>query len=323
MKKFLLVAAFCAVLFASCKSCGVRDESKIGSKDVSLKISFMPGPDKELMEANAKVITNELMKNSGLSVEPIIAKSYMSIIDDLANKRTDAAFLNSLSYLLAHDWSGAEAIFQMKGKNDRLDYKSAIITRFDTGIKTINDINGRNFAYSDPFSLSGYLMPLYAFTEKGVKPAKTLFAGGVLEVIEMVYNGKVDAGAIYYVDRNPDGRINDARLHLVDKYKDMLDKVPVIFVSGPVPNSPIVIRKGLNQALKEKVIKSLEEVFEAPQVAASLDKMYSLTGVAPPDVEGYDKIREMLKRLDRDVKEVVPGAVDFYRKHFWEAAPDR
>lgn len=320
MKKLLVLATSFVLIFSACKL-GKREEGKIGTDKVPLKIGFMPAPDKSIMPENVKIFADKISKMGGIIAEPVIEKNYMSLIDALANKKIDVAFINSLGFLLAHDWCNAEAIFQLKGEDGKMVYKSAIITRADSGIKSLADLNGKTLAYSDPFSMAGYLLPLSVFNENKIVPKDTIFAGGYSDVVELVYIGKVQAGAIYFADHDPDGRIHDARVKLVGKYNDLIDKVPVIYVSDSIPTTPIVFRKELDPAVKEKAIKAFEAISNDQEAISALNKLYGTTGIVPADSKSYEYIRGILKKLGKEVQEVVPGAVAFYKKHFWDTVP--
>lgn len=312
---------FIVLSMVSCKSCKFREESKVGTESVPLKLAFMPAPVEDEVKAGARSVVDDLSKASGLKIELAVVKNYMAIIDGLASRTIDVAFINSLGYLLSHDWSGTKAVFQLKGEDGKNIYKTAIIARADSGIKTMKDINGRSFAFTDPYSMSGYLMPLYLLSENDVKPAKTVLAGGSSEVVEMVYSGQIDAGAIYYAEHDPDGRIHDARVKLVGKYPDMVDQVAIIALSPPIPTTPIVFRKGL----MPDVVKKLEGAFGAlntdQEAIGLLYKMYGAKGILKADEKSYDGIRDILKKLGKNTEEVVPGAVDFYKTHVWDVAP--
>jgi phosphonate transport system substrate-binding protein len=164
-------------------------------------------------------------------------------------------------------------------------------------------------------------MPLAVFAANNVSPVRTTFAGGSSDVVEAVYNGSIDAGAIYYAEREPDGRIHDARLNLVSKHKDMLDKVEIIYISDPIPTTPIVFRAGLNPTIKDKIANAFSKFNADLVVIGALNKLYGATGVLPADDKRYDAIRDMLKKLGKDVTEVVPGAVNFYKTHLWDVVP--
>jgi len=320
-KKIMTLLLAVVFLCSACKACKVRDESQIGTPAFPLKVGFMPAPEKNVTEENAAIVCNELAKATGLKVEPVIAKTNMALIDALGSKKIDVAFINSLGFILAHDWSEANAVLQLKGEDGRTVYSSAIIAGVNAGIKTVDDVNGRSFIYSDPFSLSGYLLPLSVFNEKKITPSKTSFADGYSNVVEAVYNGTADAGAIYYAERDPDGRIHDARVKLVNKYPDMLDKVLVVYKSEPVPTTPIVFRKGLTPALSSQLMKAFEGFNTDPLAIGALNKLYGATGIVPADTKTYLSILDLLKKLGKDVTEVVPGAIEFYKKHLWDVVP--
>ena len=52
-----------------------------------------------------------------------------------------------------------EAIFTVVRNNNEMTYKSQIITRKDSGINSLKDLNGKSFAFTDPASTSGYILP--------------------------------------------------------------------------------------------------------------------------------------------------------------------
>src|SRR5207244_6062947 len=80
-------------------------------------------------------------------------------------------------------------------------YRGIIVTRKDSGIKSIADLKGKRFAFVDPKSASGYVYPRAMLIEKGIDPetffSETIFAGSHDRVIAAVLNRRVDAGAIY------------------------------------------------------------------------------------------------------------------------------
>lgn len=319
LKRPLSVLIAVIVMLAFSAAC--KKDANIGTQKDPIKISFMPSADKAVMAENAKIFTDELSKVTGLKIEPVMAPDYLSIIDAMASGNTDIAFINPLGYLLAHDWCGAEAVFQLKGTDKKTDYQSAIIANIASGISAITDLEGKKFAYTDPYSMAGYLMPLWMLTEANVKPASTTYLNKYDAVVESVYLQKQDAGAIFYHKPDPYGRINDARAKLVEKYSDTLEKVKVVALSEPIPNSTVMFRKNLKPELSEALSKAFDTVGASEAGIAALGKMYDATGFGPADNDRYAKIREMLKKLGKDPKEVVPGALTFYRKNVWEVVP--
>ncbi|MDX1519348.1 MAG: PhnD/SsuA/transferrin family substrate-binding protein, partial [Gammaproteobacteria bacterium] len=54
-------------------------------------------------------------------------------------------------------------------------YTGRVFVRRDSGIETLADLRGRDIAFADPISESGYLFPLDLFVEAGLIPASNLF----------------------------------------------------------------------------------------------------------------------------------------------------
>ena len=274
------------------------------------------------MKHSADVIAERLSEKTELNIKAEVAKDFVSMVDKLGSKKTDIAFINSLGYLLAKDWNGAEAVFQLKGADGNMYYQAAMITGSDSGIKDVKGFNGKSFAYTNAYSMAGYLMPLYIFNMNNVRPGSTSFLRNYESVIENVYTGKISGGSIYYHKPDPYGRIRDAREKLIPRYPDLLEKVVIANLSEDIPNTPVVFRKNIPPEIQKVLKQGLESLDKDNVALAALGKMYDATGLGPADEAGFDKIRGMLKKLGKSVEEVVPGAVTFYKTHVWEITPE-
>jgi phosphonate transport system substrate-binding protein len=125
---------------------------------------------------------------------------------------------------------------------------SIIFTLADSGIKDIDDLKGRTFAFVDPGSTSGYLFPSAAFKEAGIDPEKdfasVFFAGTHTAAQLAVKNGTVDAAA---------SNLPSYKL-LIERGEIDPEKQVIIWTSKEIPASPVVIRTGLSDELRQKII---------------------------------------------------------------------
>ena len=75
-----------------------------------------------------------------------------------------------------------------------------IVPTSDTTTKSILDLKGKVFAYTDPYSNTGYLAPRFELQQAGEDPAryfrKTFFGWSHRRVLESVATGLADGGAI-------------------------------------------------------------------------------------------------------------------------------
>jgi phosphonate transport system substrate-binding protein len=194
----------------------------------------------------------------------------------------------------------AKITFLRSGKDT---YQSQIIARADSKVKSLKDIDGKKFAFVDPASASGYLMPAKLFADNKIKPAQTVFANKHDNVVMMVYQKQVDAGATYY-SAPQDGKIEDARQLVLAQYPDIEEKVKIIQLTDPIPNDPIVMRADLDEKMKSTVVDALIKFMDTPEGQKSLKEVFGITGMIRSSDERYDGVREILKTLGKDVAEL-------------------
>jgi phosphonate transport system substrate-binding protein len=114
------------------------------------------------------------------------------------------------------------------------------------------DIAGKTFAFNDPNSTSGYLVPMSFFLlEMGIEPkahfSKLTFSGSHEASILAVANKKVDVASTNLPDVQ----------QMVREGKVPRGAVRVIWVSKLIPNDPIVVRKDVPERLKQAIQQAL------------------------------------------------------------------
>jgi hypothetical protein len=77
-------------------------------------------------------------------------------------------------------------------------YYGCVLTRADSGLRRIEDLEGQSFAYSDETSTSGHIFARALLQRERVGLGHVLFAGGHPNVVQAVFDGKVAGGATFY-----------------------------------------------------------------------------------------------------------------------------
>lgn len=293
---------FLAILSFSLFAC-THKEYPLGSEKNPVKFYFVPSTDTSVLNNGAKLIKDFLETKTGYKFETAIPASYIAVVEAFGSNRADVAILNTYGYILAHDKYGAEAGVRFV-RFGEVTYKAQIITKQDSKIKTLSDLAGKKFAYVDPASLSGYLLPAQLFKDNNIKPAETVFANKHDNVVTMVYQGQVDAGATFYSPPH-EGKIMDARKLVQTQFPDVEKKIKIIGFSKDVPNDPVLFRKGLPEEMKNKISQALSEFLATPEGKDVLFKMYSITGFVPAKDSDYDVVREMLKTVGKTASDML------------------
>lgn len=290
----ILALGFCLPLQA---------EEKLGTEDNPIKIYFTPSVDSSTITSNSNDFIKFLEKETGMFFKTAVPANYITVVEAFGSKRADIAVMNSFGYLLANSKFGAEA--KLKTLRHGKDfYKGAIFYNSKYNFKSVKDLTGKKFAFTDAASTSGYLFPLKIINDNKVKLANTTFAMKHDNVITMVYQGQVDAGAAFFSDPF-DGKIQDARDRVKTQFPDVEQKVKVLIVTDPIPNDPFVFRKGLPQDITDKFVKALNKFLSTEEGKKAFKNIYAVDGVVPAKDKDYDSLRKVVKSTNTDLGQLV------------------
>ncbi len=312
-KKIIALLCMAVLVAASGVSCKKRS-GPIGTKDNPVRFYFMPLKGQEVFDRNAPVLKKFLEEKTGLTVETVNSPDFITIIKAFGNQQADMAFINTLGYLMARDWAKTDAPLVSIYGDVYKTYRGEILARVGGDINSAMDLNGKTVVFADPFSASGYLYVMKYLDDYGVKPQKIIFAHGHKEAVEMLYKGEVDAAATYHSRPDAQGGERDARAELLSAYPDVFAKLKIVAVTDEIPNGPVAASNKLPADVKEKLIKALTEFAQTIEGRKALGDLYNITGFAPASPSDYDGLQAVIKKLGKNVEEVVPGGVTFYKK---------
>jgi phosphonate transport system substrate-binding protein len=307
MKKNLLfafVAVACALAMTSC----TKNNAELGSEKNPIKLHFVPSVDSKVIESNSKTFKDYLEKETGYKFEVTIPQSYVAVVEAFGTKRADIAAINTFGYLMANQKYGVEAKMTVIRHGSAM-YQSMFIAKTDSKIKTIEDLKGKKVAFVDPASTSGYILPLKLLKDKNVEAKETVFALKHDNVVSMVYQGQVDAGAAFYSPshKNDKGEneIEDARRLVKTQYPDVEKKISIISMSEEIPNDPFVFRKELTEEMKNKVIDAMMKFVETPEGKDAFKAIYGVTALKKATDADYDSVRGMLKTVGKSADDLM------------------
>lgn len=232
-----------------------------------------------------KDFLNYVADKLGQDVELVDRDDYAEINDLLRGRNLDAAFVCSGPYVDGHRDFGLELLVAPQAYGMTV-YHSYIIVPKGSPASRLEDLRGKRFAFTDPLSNTGKLVPTYMLARMNETPdtffAKYVFTKGHDQSIKAVAQGVVDGASVdsliwEYVDRtNP-------------RYTS---KTKIIVKSDPYGIPPVVVPKDLDPALKEKLKGILLSAHEDGKGKALLRQMMIDRFVVVED-GAYDSIREM------------------------------
>ena len=238
-----------------------------------LVMAFVPSGESQTILQSGNQVAHLLEVASGYRFESFVATSYAGVIEAMGAGRADIGWLNTFSYVIAHQKYGVE-VRLVTVRFGLPYYRAEIIAQSASGINSLADLKGKRFAFVDPASTSGYLFPLAGLKKAGYDPAKffgqTVFAGSHNNVVLAVYQGRAEAGAVF----------EDARASVQKTLPDVMQKLKVVWKSDPIPNDTVSFRKDLPADVKDRVSTALLRFSQDPAGLQALKSLYEIEALA-------------------------------------------
>lgn len=294
-----------AVLMASCRSVPTA------GPDVAASAATGETCAPELTEIDFGIISTESQENLkqlwdpflvrmseaiGRPVNGFYATDYAGVIEAMGAGKIQIARYGGKSYIEAAQRSNAEAFAQTVASDGSKGYYAYLITHKDNPlVRQIDLQQGRGdqvviekaaeltFAFNDPNSTSGFLVPTYyLFSRHGINPnsafKELLFAGSHEATAQAVANNQVDVAT----------NNSEAMARLKKSDPAAAAQVQIIWTSPVIPSNPIAYRRDLPSCLKAQ-LKDFFLNIEDEQVLGPLD----WAGFAPASDANWDTIREL------------------------------
>jgi len=232
--------------------CGGGTPQENTPQTQELTVGLIPAETKIPPETVEK-FRSYLAKETGLNIKMGEYPDYNGVVEALNFNKLDMAYLGPLTYVIAHHKSGAKAIVAKTAKGVPY-YYSYILVHKDAPYNSLDDLIADkanvSFAFGDPNSTSGSLVPGIELKKRGVYRSKSdsdfksvTFTGAHDVTALSVQNKQVTAGAIdsaYYDKMVAGGKIKDA------DFKK-------IWQSEKLFQYPFVVNKTMEQANIDKL----------------------------------------------------------------------
>ncbi len=219
-------------------------------------------------------------------------KTYGEVNDLLTRELIDLAFICTGPFVTGNEKFGFEAIATpiIRGKPF---YQSYLIVHRDSPFHALEDLKGKDFAFTDPDSNTGALVPRYWLKQMNVRPEKFFRTitysyshdNAIMAVAKNLVDGAAVDGLIweYYQQHNAFYSV----------------KTRVIKKSEPFGSPPLVVSNALNPKLKSAIVNIVLTMHEDPEGLRILSELMIDRFEAPQD-EWYVPVKEMLDQLVLD-----------------------
>ena len=210
----------------------------------------------------------------------------------MKRKEVDIAFYTSKSYVQAKKQLPNikyMATHKTTAKNGKIYdyYLGVIIARKDSNIKTLEDLKGKTFGFTNVNSGSGFAYPSSMLRRKGIDYktyfSKVLWLEKHHRITGAVAKKSIDAGATW--DQNFDA----AKIEYGDIFR-------LIAETAPIPNDPIVASASFDENSRKKLVNILTSITANSKVMKAMQKNgFPDVGFSKRDDAFYDVVRNLKK----------------------------
>lgn len=296
------IGLLCVVILAAVWGLFSRGEHPQPGKRISLRSSSTDSPSFHHSSDKLKIAVGAIVSPSkslifyeeifdyigeklGREVEMVQRKTYAEVNFLIKEASIDAAFVCSRPYVEGH------RAFEMEllcvpvcfGKTE---YYSYFIVHKLSQIQKIDDLRGKVFAFSDPLSNTGMLVPSYILAKMGETP-DSFFEG---YIFTYSHDNSIRSVAEKFVD----GAAVDSLIwkYMQAKKSPLTAQTKIIHRSAPYAIPPIVVSPDIDGELKEKLRSAFLNMHKDPRGRQILKKVLIKRFTTIED-SAYDSIRRM------------------------------
>ncbi|RMC47301.1 phosphate/phosphite/phosphonate ABC transporter substrate-binding protein [Lactobacillus sp. ESL0228] len=310
MKKFRKLLAGVAVLIAAtmATACSNGSSKKSAGSDEpkSLNVQFVPSQAATKLESRAKPLEKMLSDRLGIPVHVSMSTDYNTVVEAMKSKKVDVGFLPPNGYVLAHNQGAADVLLQAQRygvkqpdgrptKNLVNFYRSEIVVKKGSNIKSWKDLKGKSISVQSPTSSAGYVYPIAELKEKGLdvpKKCKLVTVTGQDQAVLNVLNGDTDAAFVF----------EDARTIVKDDNPKIMQQVVPIYFTKPIPNDTISVVPSMSKSFRKKLATAFIDIGKSKKGKKIIESIYTHEGYVTSKDSDFNTVRKYEKIIESTKK---------------------
>jgi len=265
------------------------EPGRTGREPLRVAIAAVISPKETLV--HYQELLDYLARKLDRPIQLLQRSTYAEVNELLRAGNVDLAFICTWAYVDGQTQFGMELVAAPQANGEAVYYSYLIVPTAGKA-QTLQDLQGGTFAFTDPLSTTGRLVPVYWLWQNGFKPEtffkQTMFTYSHDRAVMAVAEGLVDGAAV-------DHLVFEA---MVKRDPSLAQRVRVIRKSEPIGTPPVAVGPDLDPVLRGTIRELLLQLHEVPEGQRILEHLQIERWVVPPD-RAYDPIRGMLRAIGR------------------------
>ena len=302
------------------------------SPDEPIYMLLVPSTEGATVDQVGQAIAEAIFDLTGLYIVASLQADYTAMIEAFAASEGNTFGLPTTDqYIRIYDRTGGNVSPRLGSVRYGYPYYySSIYARRDSGIKTVEDLDGKIWIYNDTGATSGYVFPNMVFEDAGIEFASIVTTGGHTNSMVALIEGQGDFCTGYgSAPGAPDswtGRRweygDDPEMWLWDRWNNklfegdfrgtnydlrravrktydwdtVLTDIGVVLNIGPIPNDCLAFGPNFPVDIADQIVEAIKIHIDTEEGAALWgdENFYEWTAVADIDDSFYDGYREIL-----------------------------
>lgn len=290
MKKLGITAILLSLILvlAACGNAEEKStEQETGSAQEVFTIGVIPAQTEGEMEGAMDKLQSYLSEELEREVKLDVYPNYNGVVEAMNYDKIDMAYLGPLTFVIANENSNAQAIITQLVDGEPF-YRSYIITHSDNPWNSLDDLlenpEDIDFAFGDPNSTSGSLIPSIELKDRGVYESQQSN-----EFNSVRNTSSHDATALSVQNKQVDAGAIDSAIYnqLVESGKIDEEQIKVLWESEELFQYPWAVRESID----EETVEKLQEAFLAIEDQEILDA-FGASGFTEASTEDYESIKQ-------------------------------
>jgi phosphonate transport system substrate-binding protein len=292
----------------------------LGSSENPYVIGSVSEVDDPQIPAAAEALGTQITSLSGAQAVGKVYPSYDQMLEDLAEGKVHAVWMQPLTYLYASQQGLAEVAL-LTNHFGVYQYGSQFLANVSSGFTPYFDpISGQNSAdaatalaqfqdkrpcYVEPQSTSGYIVPAGLLQLNQIRSAPAVITQSHPGLVRALYiQGICDFGATFAISGDP-----RTASTVQGDLPDVMNRIIVIYRSDAIiPNINLSLLAGLSENSRQTLITAFLDLAKTPDGKALLSRAagnYQIDDIKPVNDDLYNPLRDTVKALNLNLKEMI------------------
>lgn len=290
----------------------------LGTDENPIVLALIPSSGRDISES-ALDVAAQLSHLTGLIIIPFAPATYTEVVEALGDGRVHIAWLPPFPYLLAHEKGYADAALATTVLGRDLSAAQFLVNKqmvenrtftvyFDpeTGANladaatALQQFKDKKPCWTDPYSPTGYVVPLGILNENGIQTKTGAFVQGHATVVKSLY-------------ADPEGTIcqfgaaiADGQIFIASGYEDAAERVVAVWETEPiVPFDGVAYAESLPDEMRVSVSAAFLSMIQTEEGNAALRDTYQIDGLKLIDDTFYDALRHLLEQSGLELSTLV------------------